>query len=208
MGVEPRDFNTKVRAKKPFSWYSFTGGEKKGQPTTTAGQSDEPSMVAAKSADMPCTSAVPSTSAASMPPPPSTSVPPTSTLSVVAAQSSTPAPLIPPTVEDTLKKILENQTTIMNTLVAHRSVIEELGKQIAAAGELPFDLLIGSDPPASAAPSVPMAPVGQSEEPDMATDTAEAVRHMFTLPVTPRAEDDEIQLEETEGGDAAIDTAT
>ncbi|XP_070049946.1 uncharacterized protein [Nicotiana tomentosiformis] len=138
--------------------------------------------------------------------------------SAVVAQSSTSTTQIPPTVEATLKKILENQTTIMNTLVAHGSVIEELGKQVKkmrkshaskkSVDDLPFDLLVGLDPPASAAlaaPSIPVAPAGQSEEPDMAADTAEAVRQMFTHPVTPRAEDDEIQLEETEGGDAALD---
>jgi len=79
---------------------------------------------------------------------------------------------------------------------------------IAAAGDLSFDMLMESNPPAPAdpaAPSAPVAPAGQSEEPDLAADTAEAVRQMFTNPVTPRA-DDEIQLEETEGGDAAMDT--
>nr|XP_009612896.1 uncharacterized protein LOC104106124 [Nicotiana tomentosiformis] len=46
----------------------------------------------------------------------------------VATQLSFPAPQIPPTVEETLKKILENQNTIMATLVQHGSVIEELEK--------------------------------------------------------------------------------
>nr|XP_033510530.1 uncharacterized protein LOC117275330 [Nicotiana tomentosiformis] len=229
-GVEPRNFDTKVRAKKPFTWYSLkdpTNPKKKGQLTTTVGQSDEPSVIAAESADMPSPPVVPSTNTAAMP----------SSLSSrpsACCCSTVIHPDTPDSLEDTLKKILENQTTIMNTLVAHGSVIEELGKQvkkmrksqsskksvdrlrrevtkIAAAGELPFDLLIGSDPPASsapAAPSIPVAPAGQSEEPNMAAETTEAVRQMFTHPVSPRAEDDEIQLEETEGGDVAMDTAT
>nr|XP_016454599.1 PREDICTED: neural cell adhesion molecule 1-like [Nicotiana tabacum] len=197
--------------------------KKKGQPSTTEGQSDDPVGVAAEMVDMPSASADPYDSATAMPSPPSSgpsaSVPstsffkpmpmPTHPLSafVVATQSSTPAPHIPPTVEDTLKKILENQTTIMNTLVEHGSVIDELEKQIAAAGNIPFDLLIRSDPPAPTAPSVPVAPAGQSEKPDLAANTAEAVRQMFTNPVTPRDDDDVIQLEETEGGDASMDTA-
>nr|XP_009785683.1 PREDICTED: uncharacterized protein LOC104233919 [Nicotiana sylvestris]XP_009785684.1 PREDICTED: uncharacterized protein LOC104233919 [Nicotiana sylvestris] len=100
--------------------------------------------------------------------------------------SSTSAPQISPTVADTLKKILENQTTIMNTLVAHGAVIEEIGKQInkmkksqaskksvdrlrrevtriATTGDLPFDMLMEIDPETPvdpAAPSALVAPVG------------------------------------------------
>jgi len=128
-----------------------------------------------------------------------------------------------------LKKILENQTTIMNTLVAYGTLIEELGKhvkkmkkshaskksidrlmreviKIATVGDLPFDMLMGTDPAATVDPAATSAPVGQSEEPNMAADTAEAVCQMFANPVTPIAGDDEIQLEKTEGGDAAMDT--
>jgi len=45
--------------------------------------------------------------------------------SVVAAQSSAQAaPQVPPSVEETLKKILDNQKTIIEILVAHGEVIE------------------------------------------------------------------------------------
>ncbi|XP_070050864.1 uncharacterized protein [Nicotiana tomentosiformis] len=50
--------------------------------------------------------------------------------STIAAQSSVQAPQFPPTVEEILKKLLENQNTIMATLVQHESVIEELGKEV------------------------------------------------------------------------------
>jgi len=149
--------------------------------------------------------------------------------STVAAQSSTPAaPQVPPSVEETLKKILDNQKTIMDTLVAHGGAIEELTKQvkkmrksqaskkaveslrkevtkIAAASDLPFDLLMETDPSVPADPAAPSAeaPAGQSDEPDLAAHTAEEVLQMFTNPVFPQPDDDEIQLEEPEGGDAA-----
>nr|XP_033516910.1 uncharacterized protein LOC117281177 [Nicotiana tomentosiformis] len=107
----------------------------------------------------------------------------------------------------------------MDTLVQHGSVIEELGKEvkkmrksqaskksvdklrrvvtrIATAGDLSFDMLL--DPYHSAlnpsAPSASMVPAGQSEEPDLAADTAEVVHQMFANPAIPRVEDDEIQL--------------
>ncbi|XP_070035896.1 adhesin AWP1-like [Nicotiana tomentosiformis] len=169
--VEPRSFDTKVRAKKPFLWYSLQGPGNpkfKGKATATIGQSDEPSVVVTHSAAepsttlMPSTSAGPSTETAGMPPPsssrpsapvPASSIYPLTALrvsqtlaslnnyiqtttsklsdisSVVAAESSTPAaPQVPPSVEKTLKKILDNQKTIMDTLVAHGGAIEELGK--------------------------------------------------------------------------------
>ncbi|XP_070047739.1 uncharacterized protein [Nicotiana tomentosiformis] len=271
------DYDTKVRSKKPFTWYSLMGAnnpKKKVQPPTTASQSDEPATVAAEVVDVPSTSVEPSFSAAAMPPLLSTaptavpSTAPTSALkpvpmptvplsalqfsqklaslnnwmqtattklsdlsNVVAAQSSVQAPQFPPTVEETLKKLLENQNTIMATLVQHGSLIEELGKEvkkmrisqaskksvdklqkevhrIATVGDLPFDMLL--DPhqsaPDPAAPSALVAPTGQSDEPDLATDTAEAVREMFANPATPRVEDDDIQLVEPEGDDIVGDT--
>lgn len=89
-GVEPRDFDTKVRVKKPFSRYSLMDSgnpKKKGQPSITVGQSDEPTGVAAKTVYMTSTSLDPSDSAAGMPPPlslgPSASVPSTSVLKPV-----------------------------------------------------------------------------------------------------------------------------
>ncbi|XP_070039899.1 uncharacterized protein [Nicotiana tomentosiformis] len=115
--VEPQDFDTKVQEKKPFSWYSLMDAhnpKKKGQPTTTIGQSDEPSVVAAETVDMPSTST----------PPPPASAPPAAP---IIAQSSILVPQIHPTVEETLKKLLKNQNTIMATLVQHGLVIEELG---------------------------------------------------------------------------------
>nr|XP_033509163.1 uncharacterized protein LOC117274062 isoform X2 [Nicotiana tomentosiformis] len=145
-----------------------------------------------------------------------------------STQFSTPAaPQVPPSVEETLKKILENQKTIMYTLVAHGGAIEELGKQakkirkshaskksverlrkkmtkITAAGDLPFDLLMETDPSVPADPAAPSAeaPTSQSDEPDLAAHTVEEMLQMLTNPVVPQPDDDEIQLEEPEGGDA------
>lgn len=68
--------------------------------------------------------------------------------------------------------------------------------KIAAAGNLPFYILMGTDPAALVDPTAPSAPAGQSEKPDHAADTAEVVRQIFTNPAIPRAEDDEIQLED------------
>lgn len=48
--------------------------------------------------------------------------------SVAAQYSVTVEPQVPLSVEETLKKILENQKTITDTLVAHRKVIEDLSK--------------------------------------------------------------------------------
>nr|XP_016454774.1 PREDICTED: uncharacterized protein LOC107778958 [Nicotiana tabacum] len=118
----------------------------------------------------------------------------------------------------------------MDTLVAHGGAIAELGKhlkkmrkyqaskksverlrkevtKIASAGDLPFDLLMETYPSVPSAPSAE-APAGQSDEPDLAAHTAEEVLQMFTNPVIPRAEDDEIQLEEPEGSDAAMHPET
>nr|XP_033509146.1 uncharacterized protein LOC117274047 [Nicotiana tomentosiformis] len=80
--------------------------------------------------------------------------------------------------------------------------------KIAAAGDLPFDLLMETNPSVPAGLAASVAPASQSKEPDLAAHTTEAVLQMFTNPATPRAEDDEIQLEEPEGGDAATDTET
>jgi len=83
--------------------------------------------------------------------------------------------------------------------------------KILAAGDLPFDLLMETDPSVPAdptTPSLPVAPAGQSEEPDLIVHMDEAVLQMFTNPATPRAKDDEIRLEDPEGGDAAMDTET
>ncbi|XP_009631815.1 uncharacterized protein [Nicotiana tomentosiformis] len=223
--VEPRDYDTKVKPKKPFTWYSLMDAnnpKKKVQPPTTAGQSDEPAMVAAEVVDVLSTSAEPSSSATTIPTPSSitpTAAPttaPTSALklvpvpphllsalrvsqtlvslnnwmqiatvklsdlsSTVASQSTSHASHVPSDIEETLKKILENQKTITDTLVQHGSVIEELGKEVkkmrksqaskksvdklrkvvtrvATAGDLPFDMLL--DPhhsaPYPSAPSV------------------------------------------------------
>ncbi|XP_019259413.1 PREDICTED: uncharacterized protein LOC109237547 [Nicotiana attenuata] len=60
--------------------------------------------------------------------------------------------------------------------------------------------------PDPSAPSAPVAPAGQSEEPDLTTDTAEAVRGIFTTPATPRFDNEEIQLADPEGDDIARDT--
>nr|XP_009630476.1 microtubule-associated protein RP/EB family member 1-like [Nicotiana tomentosiformis] len=174
--VDPRDNDTKVKPEKPFTWYSLmdaSNPKKKVQPPTTTCQSDEPTVVAPETVDVPSTSAEPSSSATAMPTPlstTSTATPastPTSTLkpvpmpthplsalrvsqtlatfnnlmqttivklsdlsSTVAAQSTSQASQVPSDIEETLKKILENQNTIMDTLVQHGSVIEELGKEV------------------------------------------------------------------------------
>nr|XP_033508822.1 uncharacterized protein LOC117273736 [Nicotiana tomentosiformis] len=73
--VEPRDYDTKVWPKKPFSWHSLmdtNNPKRKGQPSTTTGQSDEPAAVVAEAVDVLYTSVEPSSSAAVMPPPSST----------------------------------------------------------------------------------------------------------------------------------------
>ncbi|XP_070054828.1 uncharacterized protein [Nicotiana tomentosiformis] len=271
--VEPRPYDTKVKAKKPFSWYHLQGANNpkfKGKVTTTVSQSDEPSGVGSEAAAepstalMPSTAAGPSTGKAEMPPSsssrPSVAVPvqasstyPLTALrvshtlaslnswmqttisklsdisSTVAAQSSTPAaPQVPSSVEETLKKILDNQKTVMDTLVAHGGAIEELTKQvkkmrksqdskkavdslikevkkIAAAGDFPFDLLMETDPSVPADPTAPSAeaPAGQSDEPDLTAPTDEEMLQILTNPIVPQPSDDEIQLEETEGDDAA-----
>nr|XP_009623284.1 keratin-3, type I cytoskeletal 51 kDa-like [Nicotiana tomentosiformis] len=120
-------------------------------------------------------------------------------------KSSILAPQMPPSVEETFKKLLENQNTIMAILVQHGSVIEELVTKLVVAGDIPFDMLIDPYHPGPD-PTAPTAPASQSEKSDLAADTAEVVRRMFTNPVTPRVEDDEIQLDETEVGDVAVVT--
>ncbi|XP_070005817.1 uncharacterized protein [Nicotiana sylvestris] len=148
--VDPRSFDANVWAKNPFSWYSLQGPRNpkfKGKESATSGQSDEPSVVVIdlvaepSTTPMPSTTAIPSiaagpsTETADMPPPPSFRQSTASSKlshisSAVATQSSAPAaPQVPPSVEKTLKKILENQKIIMDTLVAHMGDIEELGKQ-------------------------------------------------------------------------------
>ncbi|XP_070031106.1 uncharacterized protein [Nicotiana tomentosiformis] len=152
--VEPRDYDTKVRLKKPFTLYSLMDANnpnKKVQPPTTAGQSNEPATVSIEAVDVPSTSAEPSSSVVAMPQPSSTaptvvpSITPTSALkpvpmpiaslftlrvsqelaslnnwmqtattklsdlsNTVTAHSSIQAPQFPPTVEETLKKLLKN----------------------------------------------------------------------------------------------------
>ncbi|XP_016464555.2 uncharacterized protein LOC107787489 isoform X2 [Nicotiana tabacum] len=121
----------------------------------------------------------------------------------------------------------------MDTLVAHGGAIEELGKQvkkmrksqaskksverlrkvvtkIAAAGDVPFDLLMETDPSVPADPTAPSAEAlaDKSDEPDLAAHIVDEVLQIFTNTVVPQAEDDEIQLEEPEGGDAAMHPET
>lgn len=65
--VESRDYDIKVRPKKPFSWYSpidANNPKRKGRSSTTTGQSDEPAMVVAEAVNVPSTSVEPSSSAA------------------------------------------------------------------------------------------------------------------------------------------------
>ncbi|XP_070019160.1 uncharacterized protein [Nicotiana sylvestris] len=195
----------------------------KGKATTSVGQSEEPAVVVNDSAVEPSTDAMPSTTvgpstgATAMPPSTSSrlSVPASSTylqtvLRVSQTLSAAPAaPQVPPLVEETLKKILENQKTIMETLVAHGEIIEELGKQtkkmqktqaskrsvdklrkavakIASAGDLPLDLLIEgvpSDPVAQAALEALHIAAGQSEELVATVYTTEEMIQMLSNPV-------------------------
>nr|XP_016486727.1 PREDICTED: uncharacterized protein LOC107806969 [Nicotiana tabacum] len=105
----------------------------------------EPSVVDSEAAaepstaPMPSITAGPSTGTAAVPPPssskPSVAVPvpasstyPLTALTIVAHSSTPVAPQVPLSVEETLKKILNNQKTIIDTLVAYGGVIEELTK--------------------------------------------------------------------------------
>nr|XP_016445230.1 PREDICTED: transcription factor Sp2-like [Nicotiana tabacum] len=228
--VETRDFDTKVKEKKPFDWYSMmdtSNPKKKVQPSITTCQSDEPTVVASEAADLPSTYVEPSTSSIAMPPPSSSAptttsrvslkpVPmptvPLSTLrvsqilaslnnwmqtttskmsnlsSTVVVQSTSQAPQVPSDIDETLKKILENQNAIMDTLQK-------------ISGQAPEGVR-----PSPSAPSASVAPAGQSDEPNFAADTVEAVREMFANPATPKFDDDEIQLADPEGDDIAGDT--
>nr|XP_016491188.1 PREDICTED: uncharacterized protein LOC107810874 [Nicotiana tabacum] len=137
--------------------------------------------------------------------------------SVVVSQSSAPAaplqPQVPPLVKEALKKILQNQKTITDTLVAHGKVIADLSKQvrkmkkslaskrsmekltkevekIAFAGDLPLDLLMETAP--SATQIAPRASAGQSEEPVSTSHTIEEIIWMFSNPINPQPSNDEI----------------
>uniref|UniRef100_A0A1S3YYE0 Ubiquitin receptor RAD23c-like n=1 Tax=Nicotiana tabacum TaxID=4097 RepID=A0A1S3YYE0_TOBAC len=188
-----RGYDTKVKLKKPFTWYSLMDAnnpKKKVQPPTTTGQFNEPTMVVAEAVDVPSSSDEPFSSVAAMPPPSSTTptaVPaialtsamkpvPMPIVPLSALRSSVQAPQFPPTIEETLKKLLENQNTIMATLVT----------KLATAGDLPFDMLLDLDHsiPDPTAPSAPVAPAGQSEEPAIAADTTEAIGGGAQTPTT------------------------
>nr|XP_016463451.1 PREDICTED: uncharacterized protein LOC107786474 [Nicotiana tabacum] len=216
--VEPRPYDTKVKAKKPFSWYHLQGADNpkfKGKVTTTVGQSDEPSVVGSEAAaepsiaPMPSTAAGPSTGSAKVPPPsssrPSVAVPmPASstyplTMLTVAAQSSTP--VAPQGAIEELTKQVKKMRKSQASKKAVKNLRKEV-KKIVAAGDFPFDLLMEIDPSVPADPAAPSAktPAGQSDEPD---PTAEEMLQMLTSPIVPQPGDDEIQLEETEGSDAA-----
>ncbi|XP_019236255.1 PREDICTED: putative protein TPRXL [Nicotiana attenuata] len=76
--VEPRDFDTKVKPKKPFDSCSLMDArnpKKKVQPPTTTRRSNEPEVVVSETVDVPSTSAQPSSSATAMPLPSSTAPP-------------------------------------------------------------------------------------------------------------------------------------
>nr|XP_009621497.1 uncharacterized serine-rich protein C215.13-like [Nicotiana tomentosiformis] len=164
------------------------GTKRKGQPSTTTSQSDEPSVVVVEAVYIPSTSVEPSSSTTTMPLPPSsvpTAVPSTCSTSAlkpilaslnnwmqtataklsdlpstIAAQSSIQAPQVPPTVEEILKKLLLNQNTIMATLPRSYSTIS-------------------TD-----------STTGQSEDPDSVADTTEAVRQMNSGSWTPEMKPD------------------
>nr|XP_018633194.1 uncharacterized protein LOC108948496 isoform X1 [Nicotiana tomentosiformis] len=96
--VKPRCYDTKVRPKKPFTWYSLMDAnnpKKKVQPPTTASQSDEPATVDAEAVDVPSTSAEPSSSVAAMPMPSSTTLTIVPTTAPTSALKSVPMPTTP-----------------------------------------------------------------------------------------------------------------
>lgn len=148
--------------------------------------------------------------------------------STVAGQSSTQALQHSTELDEKLCKILDNQKVIMGTLVHHGLVIEGLTKQVkkmwkcqsgktfvdklrvevarlATAGDLLSDMFLDPDQ-STPDPSAHVAPAGQSEEPCLATDTADVVCAMFATPATPGYNDDDIQLVESTWVDAAGDT--
>lgn len=62
--MEPRPFDTIVKAKKPFSWYDLQGADNakfKCKVATSVGQSDDPSVVGLESTIEPSTVPIPST---------------------------------------------------------------------------------------------------------------------------------------------------
>lgn len=77
-------------------------------------------------------------------------------------------------------------------------------KKLAVAGDLPFDLLMVTGPsvPADQAAPSAEASASQSDKPDLTAPIAEEMFQLLTNPVVPQLGDDDIQLEETEGGDA------
>nr|XP_009791504.1 PREDICTED: uncharacterized protein LOC104238743 [Nicotiana sylvestris] len=156
--VEKRKFDVKVKAKAPLSWYSLQGDENpkgkgsKGKSTTSVGQSEEPVVVVTTqqpsstlAQQPPSTSAQqPLSTSADLPPGPST----------LAAQSAPPLPQVPPSIEDALNDILDNQKKILDTQKELRVEVDRL-----KADHLPLDLLL-HDPVPIAHPQ-PM----QSERP-------------------------------------------
>jgi len=94
---------------------------------------------------------------------------------------------------------------------ASKRSVDKLRKvvaKIASAGDLPLDLLMEGAPSAPAVPEASHIAAGQSEEPVATAHTAEEMIQMLSNPVVPQPGDDEIQLEETEGAEDAMQTET
>nr|XP_016488159.1 PREDICTED: uncharacterized protein LOC107808177 [Nicotiana tabacum] len=182
--------------------------DQKVEPRQYDTKSEEPTIVVIDSAAEPSTVAGPSTGTTDMPPSSSSrpssplSVPASSTYPLTVLRSSTQAA---PQVKkmqksQALKKSVDKLTTTVT--------------KFASARDLPLDLLMETAPAvptARAAPAVPEAPeaaTGQSEEPVATAHTAEEIIQMLSNPVVPLQGDDEIQLEETEGAEDAMQAET
>lgn len=121
--VKPRYYGTKVRPKKPFTWYSLmdvNNPKKKVQPPTTAGQSDELATVDAEAFDVPSTLAEPSSSVVAMPLPSSTT--PTVVPATVPTSTLKPVPMpITPLSALRVSQTLESLNNWMQTATAKLS---------------------------------------------------------------------------------------
>ncbi|XP_070044983.1 uncharacterized protein [Nicotiana tomentosiformis] len=130
-GVEPKDYDSKVKPKKPFTWYllmDVNNPKKKVQPPTTAGQSDEPAMVAAEAVDVPSTSADPSSSAAAMSP--LSSIAPTA---APATASTSALKLVPmPSVPLSALRVSQTLASLNNWMQTITAKLSDLSSTVAA----------------------------------------------------------------------------
>nr|XP_009767756.1 PREDICTED: uncharacterized protein LOC104218869 [Nicotiana sylvestris] len=166
--VEPRDCDTMLKLKKPFTWYSEMDANnpmRKVQPPTTTCEYDEPAVVVSETVDVSSTSAEPSSSVIAMPPPSSTTptttpaTTPTSALRLVPMPTSPlfvlesprhwrvsttdadsyckAAPQFPPTIDETLKKLITSKCTSLK-----RSSNGSQAQNSCLEGALPIDTVV------------------------------------------------------------------